>query len=60
LHASSNIICLTKSGRKRRVWHVAFMGDRTGTYRIFVAKSEGKTPLGRPTRRRENKIKMDL
>jgi len=45
--------------RKRRVGHVALMGDRMGTYRVLVGKSEGKTPLGRPTRRRENNIRMD-
>jgi hypothetical protein len=36
------------------------MGDRRVTYRVLVGKSEGKTPLGRPTRRRDNNIKMDL
>jgi len=29
-------------------------------YRILVGKPEGKKPLGRPTRRWENNIKMDL
>ena len=29
-------------------------------YRVLVGKSEGKRPLGRPTRRWENNIKMDL
>ena len=38
---------------------MALMGDRMGTYRVLVGKSEGKTPLGRPTRRRENNIRMD-
>jgi hypothetical protein len=28
--------------------------------RILVGKPEGKRPLGRPRRRRENNIKMDL
>ena len=29
-------------------------------YRILVGESEGKRPLGRPSRRREDNIKMDL
>ena len=29
-------------------------------YRVLVGKPEGKRPLGRPRRRWEDKIKMDL
>jgi hypothetical protein len=36
------------------------MGERRGVYRILVGKPEGKRPLGRPRRRWENNIKMDL
>jgi len=36
------------------------MGDRRGVYRVLVGKHEGKRPLGRPRRRWENNIKMDL
>jgi hypothetical protein len=36
------------------------MGDRGGAYRVLVGKYETKRPLGRPTYRWENKIKMDL
>jgi len=36
------------------------MGEKRGTYRVLVGKPEGKRPLGRPRRRRENNIKMDL
>ena len=36
------------------------MGDRRGVYRVLVGKPEGKRPLGRPRRRREHNIKMDL
>ena len=36
------------------------MGERRGVYRILVRKSEGKRPLGRPRRRWEDNIKMDL
>jgi hypothetical protein len=36
------------------------MGDRTGIYRVSVGKREGKRLLGRPRRRWEYNIKMDL
>jgi hypothetical protein len=39
---------------------VARMGERRGVYRVLVWKPEGKRPLGRPMRRGENNIKMDL
>jgi hypothetical protein len=35
-------------------------GEGRGMYRILVGKSEGKRPLGRPRRRREDNIKADL
>ena len=34
--------------------------ERRGVYKDFVGKPEGKRPLGRPRRRWENNIKMDL
>jgi hypothetical protein len=40
--------------------HVAQMGEGRGIYRVFVGKSEGKRPLGRPRRRWKDNIKMDL
>jgi hypothetical protein len=36
------------------------MGEWIGVYRVLVRKPEGKNPLGRPRRRREDNIKMDL
>jgi hypothetical protein len=36
------------------------MGDRRDVYRVLVGKPEGKRPLGRPRRRWEYNIKMDL
>jgi len=41
-------------------WHVARTGERRGVYRVLVGKHEGKRPLGRPRRRWEDNIKMDL
>jgi hypothetical protein len=29
-------------------------------YNILAGKSEGKTPLGRPSRRRKDNIRMDV
>jgi len=42
------------------VGHVARMGESRGLYGVVVGKPEGKTPLGRPRRRWEDNIKMDL
>ena len=36
------------------------MGWRRVVYRVFVGKPEGKRPLGRPGRRWEDNIKIDL
>jgi hypothetical protein len=36
------------------------MGERRGSYRDLVGKPEGRRPLGRPRRRWEDNIKMDL
>jgi len=36
------------------------MGEKRGVYRVLVGKPEGKRPLGRPRRRWEDSIKMDL
>ena len=44
----------------RLAGHVAFMGEKRGVYRVLVGKTEGKRPLGRPRRRWEGNIKMDL
>ena len=39
---------------------MARMGEGRGVYRVLVGKPEGKRPLGRPIRRWEDKIKVDL
>jgi hypothetical protein len=36
------------------------MGEGIGVHRVLVGKPEGKRPLGRPRRRWEDNIKMDL
>ena len=60
MYSSPNIVRVIKTRRMRWVGNVALMGDRKGVYRVLVGKPEGKRPLGRPRRRWEDKIKMDL
>jgi hypothetical protein len=36
------------------------MGGGRGVYRVLVGKPEGKRPLGRPRRRWDDNIKIDL
>ena len=40
--------------------HVAGMGGRRSLYRVLVGKPKRKRSLGRPMRRWEDNIKMDL
>jgi hypothetical protein len=40
--------------------HVARIGKERGVLRVLVGKPEGNRPLGRPRRRWEDNIKMDL
>jgi len=40
--------------------HVQRIGEMRGVYRVLVGKPEGKRPLGRPRRRWEDNIKMDI
>ena len=44
------------------IWsgQVAPVGDRRGAYRLSGGRPEGKRPFGRPRRRWEYNIKMDL
>jgi hypothetical protein len=40
------------------MWHA--WGEERGVYRFLVGKPKGKRPLGRPRRRWEDNIKLDL
>jgi hypothetical protein len=60
LYSSPNIIRVIKSRIMRWAGHVARMGEGRGGYRILVGRPEGRRPLGRPRRRWEDNIKMDL
>jgi hypothetical protein len=59
LYSSSNIVRVIKS-RMRWMEHVARMGRGELFTRFWLGGPEGKRPLGRPTRRWEDNIKMDL
>jgi hypothetical protein len=60
LYSLPNIIWVIKSRRMRWAGYVVRMGERRGVYGVLVGKSEGKRPLGRPRRRWDDNIKMDL
>jgi len=60
LYSLLNIVRVVKSRRMRWAEHVARLGEDRGVHRVLVGKPEGKRPLGRPRRRWEDNIKMDL
>jgi hypothetical protein len=60
LYSSPNVIRVIKSRRMRWTGHVARMGEGRGAYRILVGRPEGRRPIGKPRRRWEDNIKMDL
>ena len=60
LHSLPNIVRVVKSRRMRWAGHVARMGEDRGVHRVLVGKPEEKRSLGRPRRRWEDNIKMDL
>jgi hypothetical protein len=60
LYSSLGIIRHIKSRRIRWEGHVARMEERRNVYRVLVGKPEGKRPVERPRRRREDGIQMDL
>jgi hypothetical protein len=60
LCSSPSVIRIMKWRRMRLAGHVARMGEKRNAYRLLVGKPEGKRPLGRPSRRWANNIRMDL
>jgi hypothetical protein len=44
----------------RREVYVARIGEERNVYNVLMGKPEGKRPLGRPMRRWEDKIRIDL
>jgi hypothetical protein len=60
LYSSPNIIRVIKSRTMSWAGYIARMGEKRGAYRILVGRPEGRRPLGRPRRKWEDNIKMDL
>jgi hypothetical protein len=60
LYSLPNIVRVVKLRRMRWAGHVARMVEGRGVHRVLMGKPEGRTPLGRPRRRWEDNIKMDL
>ena len=60
LYSTTNIIRNPKSRRLRWAGHVARMDQFRNAYRVLVGKPASKRPLGRPRRRWEDNINMDL
>jgi hypothetical protein len=60
LYSSPDIIRQIKSRRMRWAGHVARMGEGRNVYRVLMGNHKGKRPLGRPRRRWEDGIKVDV
>ena len=60
LYSSPNIIRVIKSRRLRWAGHIARMEEGRSGFKILTGKPTGKEPLGRPRRRWEDNIRMDL
>jgi hypothetical protein len=60
LYSSPDIIRQVKSRRMRWAGYVARMGEERKVYKFLVGQPEEKSPLGRPRRRWENGIRMDV
>ena len=60
MYRSPNIVRMVKSRRLRWAGHVARMEEGRSAFKILTGKPTGKKPLGRPRRRWEDNIRMDL
>jgi hypothetical protein len=60
LYSSPDIIRQVESRRMRWAGYAARMGEERKVYKVLMGKPEGKRPLGRPRRRWEDGIRMDL
>jgi hypothetical protein len=60
LYSSPNIVKVIKSRRMKWAGHVARMEEVRGVYVVLVGRPEGKRPLGRPRRRWEDNIKLEI
>ena len=58
-----SVLCIVQVIKSRgMMWagHVARIVERRGVYKILVGKPEGKRQLGRPRRKWDDNIKMDI
>jgi hypothetical protein len=60
LYSCPNIVRVIKSRRMRWAGHVACMEEGRSVYGVLVGRPEGRRPPGRPRRRWEDNIKMDV
>ena len=60
MYRSPNIVRVIKSRRLRWAGHVARMEEDMSAFKILTGKPSGKRPLGRPSRRWEDSIRMYL
>ena len=60
MYRSPNIVRMIKSRRLRWSGHVARMEEGRSAFKMLTGKPTGKRPLGRPRRRWEDNIRMDL
>ena len=60
MYRSPNIVRGIKSRRLRWAGHVVRMEEGRSAFKILSGKRTGKRPLGRPRRRWEDNIRMDL
>ena len=60
MYRSLNIVRMIKSRRLRWAGHVARMEEGRSAFKIVLGKPTGKRLLGRPRRRWEDNIRMNL
>ena len=60
MYRSPNIVRVIKSRRLTWAVHVARMEEGRSAFKILTGKPTAKRPLGRPSRRWENNIRIDL
>ena len=60
LYRSPNIVWVIKSRRLKWAGHVARMEESRSAFKILTGKPRGKRPFGRPRRRWEDNIRMNL
>jgi hypothetical protein len=60
LYSSPSIVRVIKARRIRWAGHVVRTGEVRGANNILVGRPEGRRPLGKPRRRWEDNIEMDL